>query len=159
MRPSSGPLRPPHPALGPVAESSDAAAAEVVANCKVAGGDAWAVRAGVNTATAVQMDPEMVELDALMKRSDFISLHCPQIPDTEGFINRARLSLVTPGSYLVNLARGGVIESLDLLQEMLDNGRLGGAALAFASKNCSSGCRAACRTATRLWCKSRDLGH
>ena len=83
----------------------------------------------VQPARGKELGAEMVELDVLMKRSDFISLHCPQIPETEGFINRARLSVVRPGSYLVNLARGGVIESLDLLHEMLENGQLGGVAL------------------------------
>jgi phosphoglycerate dehydrogenase-like enzyme len=72
---------------------------------------------------------EMLELPELMRRSDFISLHCPQIPETQGFINREMLSLTKPGSYLVNLARGGVIESLDVLDELLASGQLAGVAL------------------------------
>jgi D-3-phosphoglycerate dehydrogenase / 2-oxoglutarate reductase len=83
----------------------------------------------VPAARAAELGVEMLDLNNLMKRADFISLHCPQIPETEGFINRARLELVKPGTYLVNLARGSVIESFDLLHELLESGQLGGVAL------------------------------
>jgi len=72
---------------------------------------------------------ELVALDALMRRSHVITLHCPYTRDTHGLINRERLALVQDGTLLINLARGGVIESLDLLDEMLASGQLGGVAL------------------------------
>jgi D-3-phosphoglycerate dehydrogenase len=71
----------------------------------------------------------MVGFEELLRRSDFVSLHCPQTPETRGMINRERLSWMKPGSYLINLARGGVIESLDLLDEALASGHLAGVAL------------------------------
>lgn len=72
---------------------------------------------------------ELVPLDALMRRSHFIALHCPYTRETHGLIDRRRLSLVQDGTMLVNLSRGGVIESLDLLDDMLETGKLGGVAL------------------------------
>ena len=71
----------------------------------------------------------MVDIETLLARSDFISIHCPQTPETVGLINRERMALVKPGSYLVNLSRGAIIESLDVLDEALSSGRLAGVAL------------------------------
>jgi len=78
---------------------------------------------------AREVQAELVPLDTLMQRSHFIALHCPYTRETHGLINRVRLAQVQEGTILVNLARGGVIESLDLLDEMLASGKLGGVAL------------------------------
>lgn len=78
---------------------------------------------------AAELGVELLGIDDLLRRADFISLHCPLTPETAGMINRERLALVKPGSYLVNLARGGVIESLDVLYEALQSGQLGGVGL------------------------------
>ncbi len=83
----------------------------------------------VSPGHAAALGVELVPMDELMARADFVSLHCPQTEETRGMIDRRRLALMKPGSYLVNLARGGVIESLDLLDEMLGNGHLAGVAL------------------------------
>jgi D-3-phosphoglycerate dehydrogenase / 2-oxoglutarate reductase len=80
-------------------------------------------------ARAAELGVEMLGLDDLMQRADFITLHCPPTPETQGFIDRRQLQSVKPGTYLINLARGSVIESLDLLDEMMTNGQLGGVAL------------------------------
>ncbi len=66
---------------------------------------------------------------SLLRESDFISMHCPQTAETRGMINRERLKLVRPGSYFINLARGGVIESLDCVDAALRSGQLAGAAI------------------------------
>ena len=66
----------------------------------------------------------MVELAELLRRSDFVSLHVPLMEQTRGLISRERLALMKPGAVLLNTARGGVIESLDVLAEALDTGRL-----------------------------------
>jgi D-3-phosphoglycerate dehydrogenase len=78
---------------------------------------------------AREYQAELVPLDELMRRSHFIALHCPYTKETHGLIDRRRLAMVQEGAMLVNLSRGGVIESLDLLDEMLETGRLGGVAL------------------------------
>ena len=71
----------------------------------------------------------LVSLDEVMSLSDFITLHCPQNEETMGMINRRLLDQVKPGSYFIHLARGGIVESLDPLHDMLVSGQLAGCAL------------------------------
>jgi glycerate dehydrogenase len=68
------------------------------------------------------------ELDELFARADAISLHCPLTPETAGLVNRQRLRLVKPGVFLINTARGGLVEE-ESLAEALNDGRLAGAAV------------------------------
>lgn len=79
--------------------------------------------------TIRDMGVEPSGLEPLLERSDFIALHCPLLPETRGLINAQSLQQVKPGSYLVNLARGGVIADLDCLDDALCSGRLAGVAL------------------------------
>jgi len=72
---------------------------------------------------------ELIELDDLLKCSDFISIHCAQTQENTGLINRERINLVKQGAYLINLSRGGLVESLDVLHEALQDGRLAGVGL------------------------------
>ena len=83
----------------------------------------------VSNERARQLETELVDLDALLERSDFISIHAALTPETQGLINRARLQHIKPGAYIVNLARGGLVESLDVLYEALQSGKLGGVGL------------------------------
>lgn len=61
-------------------------------------------------------------------RADIISLHCPLTPDTKGMINTQTISQMKEGVYIINTARGGIVNEDDLFQA-LKNGRIGGAAL------------------------------
>lgn len=75
--------------------------------------------------------PEGVEpkdLDALFRESDVVSLHLPFTEDNRNLVDREHLAAMRPGSYLVNVARGGLVD-LDGLLHHLDSGRLAGAAL------------------------------
>lgn len=72
---------------------------------------------------------EMMGLDEVLRQADFLTLHCPENDETRGFINRQKLELLKPGAYLINLARGGVIESLTVVDDLLRSGHLRGAAL------------------------------
>jgi D-3-phosphoglycerate dehydrogenase len=67
---------------------------------------------------------ELVSLGELARRSDVITLHCALTPATQGMIGRALLATVKPGAILVNVARGGVVESDDALLDALEDGRL-----------------------------------
>jgi phosphoglycerate dehydrogenase-like enzyme len=71
---------------------------------------------------------ELADLDALLGRSDFVSLHVPLTPQTRGLINRATLARMKPGSFLINTARGGLVVEEDLLAA-LRSGHLAGAGL------------------------------
>jgi phosphoglycerate dehydrogenase-like enzyme len=78
---------------------------------------------------ASEQDAALVELDELLQKSDFVSIHALLNEKTRGLINATRLGLMKPGSFLINLARGAIIESLDALHEALRDGTLAGAAL------------------------------
>ncbi len=69
-----------------------------------------------------------VTVDELMAESDIVSIHVPLLDSTAGMINAEKLALMKPTAYLINTARGGVINEPDLI-EALKAGKLMGAAL------------------------------
>ena len=71
---------------------------------------------------------ELLELDDLLGRSDFVTLHVPLNEATHHLISRQRINLMKPGARLINAARGGLVDE-EALAEALDSGRLRGAAL------------------------------
>ena len=79
-------------------------------------------------AAAAQAGVEQVDLDALMRRADFISIHCPLTEETRDLIGQRQLELMKPEAYLVNTARGGIINE-DALYEVLATKRIAGAAI------------------------------
>ena len=68
------------------------------------------------------------DLDAALGRCDFLTLHCPKTPETVGLINAGRLARMKPTAYLVNTARGGIVDEL-ALHAALTGGKLAGAGL------------------------------
>lgn len=71
---------------------------------------------------------EIVELDKLLARADFVTLHVPFSEATKHLISKERIALMKKGARLVNAARGGLVDEAALL-EALEKGHLGGAAL------------------------------
>lgn len=67
---------------------------------------------------------EFVDKKTLYKESDFITLHVPLNPETTGLIDRSALEGMKRGAILINTSRGGVVASLDLLYEALEEFRL-----------------------------------
>ena len=67
-------------------------------------------------------------LEALLTASDVVSLHCPLTPDNRNMIDAAALSAIKPGAFLINTARGGLVD-LGALEAALRDGQLGGAGL------------------------------
>ena len=78
---------------------------------------------------AAELKVKVLGFEELLRCSDFVSLHAPLTDETRGLIDRERLRLMKPGSYLINLARGGLITNLDILYEALKDGRLAGVGL------------------------------
>jgi D-3-phosphoglycerate dehydrogenase len=77
------------------------------------------------TSVGIQLYPD---LPTLLVRSDVVSLHCPYLPATHHLIDAAALALMPAGGFVVNTARGGLIDEAALLAA-LDSGHLAGAAL------------------------------
>jgi D-3-phosphoglycerate dehydrogenase / 2-oxoglutarate reductase len=76
----------------------------------------------------------VADLDAALPRADFVTIHCPKTPETVGMFNAARLARLRPTAYLVNTARGGIVDEL-ALHAALTTGKLAGAGLdVFASE-------------------------
>jgi lactate dehydrogenase-like 2-hydroxyacid dehydrogenase len=67
-------------------------------------------------------------LEDVLREADFVSLHCPATPETRHLMNRERLALMRPDAYLINTARGDVVDEAALL-EVLQARRIAGAAL------------------------------
>ncbi|WP_322517289.1 hydroxyacid dehydrogenase [Rhodopseudomonas palustris] len=68
------------------------------------------------------------DLDAMLPRADFVSLHCPKTPETTGMFDAARLAKMKATAYLINTARGGIVVE-QALYDALVAGRLAGAGL------------------------------
>jgi len=92
-------------------------------------GDAVARRAeGFGMEVLASSRRSGVPLDELLERADFVSLHCPLTPATRHLIDAGALRRMQPGAYLVNTARGGVVDQA-ALREALVAGEIAGAAL------------------------------
>jgi glyoxylate reductase len=70
----------------------------------------------------------MINLEELLSRSDYISIHCPLTEDTHHLINAGNINQIKQGAYLINTARGPVVEE-KALADALVKGRLSGAGL------------------------------
>jgi D-3-phosphoglycerate dehydrogenase len=71
---------------------------------------------------------EMVGFETLLGESDFVTLHCDLNPTSDHLMNRSALARMRPGSFLINTARGRLVEEPALI-DALRSGALGGAAL------------------------------
>ncbi len=70
----------------------------------------------------------VADLDAALPRADFVTIHCPKTPETTGLFNAARIGRMKPTAYLVNTARGGIVDER-ALYDALSSGKLAGAGL------------------------------
>ena len=82
----------------------------------------------VTQARAEQLGVELVDMDDLMKRSDFITIHIPKLPETTGMISTEQFAIAKPNLRIVNCSRGGIIDE-EALYEALVSGKIAGAGL------------------------------
>jgi phosphoglycerate dehydrogenase-like enzyme len=71
---------------------------------------------------------ELVDMETLLRRSDFVSLHCPLTPETTKLIGERELSWMKPTAYLINASRGPVVDQAALYRALRDH-KIRGAAL------------------------------
>lgn len=77
---------------------------------------------------AATLGVKLVDLETLCREADYVTLHCPLLPETKHLINTRTLGWMKPGAILVNTARGPVVDTASLLAA-LGEGRLGMAGL------------------------------
>ena len=82
----------------------------------------------VTSARAQQLGVQLLSLDELIETADFITIHMPKTPETTGMIGKAQLAAMKPTAYVINVARGGLIDE-DALFEALSNNVIAGAGL------------------------------
>ncbi|KAA0081138.1 phosphoglycerate dehydrogenase [Mycolicibacterium sp. P9-64] len=91
----------------------------------------------VSQARAAQLGIELLTLDELLARADFISVHLPKTKETAGLINKEALAKTKPGVIIVNAARGGLIVE-EALAEAILSGHVRGAGLdVFSTEPCT----------------------
>jgi phosphoglycerate dehydrogenase-like enzyme len=77
---------------------------------------------------AASLGVRLVPLDELLREADVVSIHCPLTPQTRGLIGARELALMKPEAYLLNTARGGIVDE-DALYHALKERRIAGAAI------------------------------
>lgn len=83
----------------------------------------------VSTADIIAAGCEpVVDLDAALPRVDVVTIHCPKSPETIGMFNAARFARMKPSAFIVNTARGGIIDEF-ALKDALASGKLAGAGI------------------------------
>ncbi len=91
----------------------------------------------VQAGRAAQVGVRLVDLDTLLRESDFMSVHLPKTPETVGLIGAEQLAMAKPDLVLVNAARGGIVDE-GALYDALKTGRIAAAGLdVFATEPCT----------------------
>ncbi|HXF63923.1 MAG TPA: hydroxyacid dehydrogenase [Caldilineaceae bacterium] len=77
---------------------------------------------------AAQLGVTLLDLDSVIAQADFLSLHVPSTPETYHLMDRQRIAQMKDGAFLLNLARGPLVDA-EALVEAVDSGKLAGAGL------------------------------
>ena len=101
---------------------------QVVNRCKAFGMDAMAYDPYLPEEVAKQMGVDLTDLDTVLKNADFITIHVPLTPETKHSISTEQFEIMKDTAFIVNCARGGIIDE-EALYDALVNDKIGGAAL------------------------------
>jgi D-3-phosphoglycerate dehydrogenase len=88
----------------------------------------------VTSARAQQLGVQLVTLDELLAESDFITIHMPKTPETTGMISDDQFALMKPTAFIVNVARGGLIDEDALYRALMANAIAGAGLDVFVSE-------------------------
>jgi D-3-phosphoglycerate dehydrogenase len=77
---------------------------------------------------AESLGVRLVELETVFREADFVTVNCPLTPETTRLVNAARLALMKPSAYLINTARGPIVDQ-KALTKVLQERRIAGAGL------------------------------
>ena len=105
---------------------------------------------------AAELGVEKVELDALFRRADFITLHTPLTDKTRNIIDAAAIARMKDGVRIINCARGGLVVE-EALRAALESGKVAGAAIDVFAEEPATDERAVRRAERRLHAASRRL--
>lgn len=101
---------------------------QVARRCLCLGMNVLAYDPFLSDEKAEELGVKKVDLQELLRRSDFITIHTPLTPETRNLINKDTIALMKDGVRIINCARGGIVNERDLL-EALESGKVAGAAL------------------------------
>ncbi|MDO5633310.1 MAG: phosphoglycerate dehydrogenase [Micrococcus sp.] len=82
----------------------------------------------ITAARAQQLGAELVDLEILLERADFVTIHMPKTPETVGMLSTQQFARMKPSAVVVNVARGGLIDE-DALHAALEAGEIAGAGI------------------------------
>jgi D-3-phosphoglycerate dehydrogenase len=102
--------------------------ARVARHAKALGMKVLAYDPYLTTRTAEAAGAELVDIETVLTRSDYVSVHVPRTKETANLLNAEAFARMKRGVYLVNCARGGIVVEKDLLAA-LESGQVGGAGL------------------------------
>ena len=101
---------------------------QVINRCKAFEMDTIAYDPYLPEGVAAQMGVELTDLESVLKRSDFITIHVPLTPETKHLISTDEFEMMKDTAFIANCARGGIIDE-EALYNALVNNKIGGAAL------------------------------
>ena len=101
---------------------------QVVSRCKAFEMDAMVYDPYLPKEVAKQMGVQLADLETVLKQSEFITIHVPLTPETKHLISAAEFEMMKEDAFIVNCARGGIIDE-DALFDALTKDKIGGAAL------------------------------
>jgi D-3-phosphoglycerate dehydrogenase len=75
----------------------------------------------IDKKVAEELGIELIDLDTLLKESDFVSIHAPLLPETRGIISEKQLKLMKRTAYLINVARGPLVDEKALYKALKEH--------------------------------------